>query len=382
MKALFAFTGKYEYYDGNYYSNGLPASTWKERYLNIFDEMTILGRHVEVSNPKGKAMSSTEHVNFHCTKIGLNPIDYFLKRRELNEYIEEEVKKADFVICRLALFGAIAAKYAQKYGKPYICEVVGSAWDDNWNYSLAGKFIAPYFEYIVKKTVRQSKYTIYVTQKYLQKEYPTNGKSVGISNVDLKYVDEQVLKNRIEKIRNMDLENITLCTLAAVDVKYKGQEYVLHAMKKLKEKGIHAKYLIVGGGNPSYLIETAKRLGVYEDIVLTGAVNHDDVFGYLDTADIYIQPSLQEGLPRAMVEALSRSLPAIGFKTAGIPELISDKYVCRRKSVKDICDCIFKLNKEELINAAQENYEMSKTFLFTNLNKKREDIIREAIREN
>lgn len=381
MKALFAFTGKYDLYNGKYYSNGLPASTWNERYLNIFDEMTILGRYVEVSDVKGKALSSTERVRFHCTDIGVNPIDYIIRRKELNRYIEEEVKKTDFVICRLALFGAIAAGYAQKYNKPYICEVVGSAWDDNWNYSPVGKIVAPYFEYLVKRTVKNSRYTIYVTQQYLQREYPTKGKTIGISNVEIKNIDENVLAKRINRIQNTDVKELTLCTLAAVDVKYKGQVFVLQAMKRLRSKGIHIKYVIIGGGKQDYLIKKAKELDVYDDVCLTGAVDHKEIFKYLDDVDIYIQPSLQEGLPRAMIEALSRGLPAIGFRTAGIPELISEKYVCRKKSVEDICNCISNLSKNDLLVAAQENFEMSKSFLFSTLNKKREKIIREAMKE-
>lgn len=379
MNALFAFTGKYEYYEGLYYSNGLPATTWEERYLNIFDSMIVLGRCINVTDVKGKSLSCTDRVKFHCTKIGLKPIEYFTKRKELEMYIEEEVMKADFVICRLAYFGAIAAKYAEKYHKPYVCEVVGSAWDDNWNYSLKGKLVAPYFEYMVKKTVKKSKYTIYVTQDYLQKEYPTKGHAIGISNVDIKSMDDSVLEKRLEKISKTDVKNLTLCTLAAVDVKYKGQEYVLKAMKKLKEQAVHIQYIMIGSGNQSYLKNKAFELGVLNDVIFTGAIEHSKVFDYLDDVDIYIQPSLQEGLPRAMIEALSRGLPAIGFKTAGIPELIAEEYVCRKKSVKDICDCLLRTNKKKLTDTAEKNFDCAKTFLFSSLNKKREDFIKNAL---
>ena len=43
---------------------------------------------------------------------------------------------------------------------------------------------------------------------------------------------------------------------------------------------------------------------------------------WLDGLDIYIQPSFQEGLPRALVEAMSRGLPALGSSVGGIPELL------------------------------------------------------------
>jgi glycosyltransferase involved in cell wall biosynthesis len=43
----------------------------------------------------------------------------------------------------------------------------------------------------------------------------------------------------------------------------------------------------------------------------------------LDCADVFVLPSFQEGLPRAMVEAMARALPCIGSTVGGIPELLS-----------------------------------------------------------
>lgn len=381
MKALFAFDGKYEYCDGKYYSNGLPASTWSERYLNIFDSIVVIGRIVRGEDIDRKTLSSCEGVIFHCTEIGVNPIELFTKRQALEQFIENEVKQVDFVIARLALslFGAIAVKYAQKYRIPYVCEVVANVWDSIWNYSFAGKIVAPYFEYLAKKTVWQSDYTIYVTQSYLQEEYPTKGKAIGISNVDLKEVNDGVLKQRLKKIEQTDCKHLLFCTIAAVDVKFKGQEYMIKAIKELKKHGYTIKYILIGGGNQNRLKKIARSCDVEKDVIFTGAIEHSQIFELLDKADVYIQPSLQEGLPRAMIEALSRGLPAIGFRTAGIPELISDKYVCKRKSVRDICKCIMELDIAAMKQAAIQNHEKSKEFLFETLNKRREMFIREAI---
>ena len=42
----------------------------------------------------------------------------------------------------------------------------------------------------------------------------------------------------------------------------------------------------------------------------------------LDQADLFVLPSYQEGLPRAMIEAMARALPCLGSNAGGIPELL------------------------------------------------------------
>ena len=92
----------------------------------------------------------------------------------------------------------------------------------------------------------------------------------------------------------------------------------------------------------------------------------------LDEIDIYIQPSLQEGLPRSVIEAMSRGCPAIGAKTAGIPELVSAECVVRRKSPGDIANTVLNISSaEKLAELAQINFEKSKEYLDTVLGERR-----------
>lgn len=380
MRAVFVFTGRLMHYKGHYFSNALPARTWTDRYLKVFDEIVVCTRYGITDNVQGMESSEAENVIFHCTRIGDNPIEMFTKRGDLERHISNEVKHADFVIARMSFLGALGVKYAKVHQKPYVCEVVGSIWDAYWNHSLLGKLPAPYFEWLVKRTVKESPYTIYVTQQYLQEEYPTKGKSIGISNVELPGLSEEILKKRLEKIeiRNEE-ESLILCTVAAVNVRYKGQQYVIEAISKLKKKGYHFEYWMIGGGDTTYLKKFAEKNDVSDCVTFFGAVKHKDIFEYLDKADIYIQPSLQEGLPRAVVEAMSRGLPVVGANTAGIPELIEQNYVVRRKNVNDICEVLVHYNRESMKKTARRNFEAAKEFEFKRLNDKRIQFLNQAI---
>lgn len=277
--------------------------------------------------------------------------------------VAEEIKKCDLVIARCpGMIAYLAADLARRYKKPYFAESMGCAWDSYWNHSLVGKAIAPYMFFKMKSVVKNADYALYVTNEFLQKRYPCKSKSVAASNVLIKSVDESVLQKRLKKIENADLNTITLMTAAAVDVRYKGQEYVIKAIPGLNKAGIKVRYLLVGGGDPKYLKGVSKACGVEDQVEFVGKIPLSQVFEMLDQTDIYIQPSLQEGLPRSVIEAMSRGCPVIGAKTAGIPELIAPQCVVKRKSSRAIATTILGLKKEVLFDLAKQNFEKSKDY--------------------
>lgn len=75
----------------------------------------------------------------------------------------------------------------------------------------------------------------------------------------------------------------------------------------------------------------------------------------LDTCDIYVQPSLQEGLPRALIEAMSRGCPCIGARTAGIPELLPEECLTSRGSAGAIAGAVSAMLRSDLSRYACES---------------------------
>ena len=84
--------------------------------------------------------------------------------------------------------------------------------------------------------------------------------------------------------------------------------------------------------------------------------------------DIYIQPSLQEGLPRALLEAMSRACPSIGSNAGGIEELLNKKYVFNKKDVKRIEKILSTIDKKDLVEMAKFSIEKTKEFDLEKLN--------------
>ena len=336
------------------------------RYISVFGNIILITRGAYVSSKNNDLEpSNIKNVNIITVPNYKRPnkiLNYF----KIRKIIEKEVKKSDFIIARTSSLAFIAIKYAKKYRKPYLVEVVGCSFDSYWNHSNLGKIIALYAFYIQKKAVKKAPYVVYVTNKFLQKRYPTNGKSVNCSNVVLNEFDDKVIEKRLRKIKNMEkINKIIIGTTAAVNVKYKGQQHIIQALGKLKEEGItNYKYQLVGGGDQKYLKYIAKKYGVAEQAKFLGSLPHDEVFKWLDSIDIYIQPSRQEGLPRALIEAMSRGLPSFGARTGGIPELLEEKYIFSntRRNITEICNILKSFNKDTMIRQAKRNYTESKKY--------------------
>ena len=357
---------------GKYYVK-TQISTILRRYFAAFGQIIFVGR----KSKNVKIDSSVEDVTeIICDTYCLNSL-YDVFRPAFKSNLKNIVSNCDLVISRCpSLIAYAAADEARRQKKPYMTESMGCAWDAYWNHGIAGKIIAPYMFFKMKQVVKNANFATYVTTEFLQSRYPCKNESIGVSNVLIKEIDESVLERRIEKINSMDTSNITLMTTAAVNVRYKGQEYVIKAIPKLNKKGIRVRYVLVGGGDDSYLRSVAKKYKVEDQVVFMGRQPLNKVFELLDEADIYVQPSLQEGLPRSVIEAMSRACPCIGAKTAGIPELIHPKLVVRRKNVNDIADKVSSIidsDFKEIIDITKSNFINAKDFKNTVLETRRND---------
>ncbi len=348
----------------------LQVESILKRYFDTFGKFILCSRYEKV-NSSDKRVPVDEYIE------ELISFDSLLKpiSKENKEKIQKAIENCDLVIVRLHSVAVCRAyDFIKKFNKPIFAEIMGDTWDAYWNHGIKGKIIAPYTYFKTKKIVKKSDYALYVTSRFLQNRYPCENESIGVSNVKIPLVGEDVLENRLKKIENLDKQALTLTTTAAVDVKYKGHEYVIRAIPKLNKLGIRTRYVMVGSGDQSYLKKIAEKCGVLDQIEFKGRMSLDEVFTSLDKTDVYIQPSLQEGLPRSVIEAMSRGCPCIGARTAGIPELIEDNYVVKRKSINDIVDKVVAFcnsSVEEKKATAVRNFKESKNYLESVLNERR-----------
>lgn len=344
-----------------------------KRHLYLGDQVTFLMRLAEVLPEQANKLSPILEPKFSFIEIpNFKSIStYFSNKNKAKEIIEKAVEYHDLLVIRLpSAAGAIAFKKALELKKPVLVEFVACVFDALWNYDWRGKLLAHYKLRKYQKLMLLAGHTIYVTNRFLQSRYPTIGKYIGCSDVEIEPIDQNVLQIRLEKIRKQS-EPLVLCTVAALDVPYKGQADVIKAIGRLKQEGILYKYKLIGQGNPDQLQETIVKNNVEDLVEIIGTLPHHKVFDFLETIDVYIQPSKVEGLPRALAEALSKGCPSLGSAVGGIPELISEECLFKPGSVQEIVQKLKKIDTLWLLEQASLNFETAKEYQKNILEKRR-----------
>lgn len=101
----------------------------------------------------------------------------------------------------------------------------------------------------------------------------------------------------------------------------KGHELLIRAAAELLSSKCKIKVLLVGDGPLLGLLrELADKLGILKHVLFVG--HQDNVQDFLTAMDIFVLPSLHEGIPMALLEALAMELPVVATRVGGIPEVI------------------------------------------------------------
>jgi len=104
----------------------------------------------------------------------------------------------------------------------------------------------------------------------------------------------------------------------------KGVEYLLKAWKGLTTEHPDARLLLLGDGPlQGSLTEMAEDLGITDTVRFAGRVG--DVPRYLRAADLFVLPSVQEGMPNSMLEAMACRLPAVATRIGGVVDVVGEQ---------------------------------------------------------
>lgn len=117
----------------------------------------------------------------------------------------------------------------------------------------------------------------------------------------------------------------TITTLARLDVT-KGLTHLLDSIALVKQEYPNVKFQVYGEGElREELLTKAERLGLDGRSIFPGAfVSRKDLTCIMTNTDIFLLPSILEGQPLAIVEAMAYGCPIVTTSVGGIPELVQD----------------------------------------------------------
>ena len=131
----------------------------------------------------------------------------------------------------------------------------------------------------------------------------------------------------------------------------KGTQYFLGAMKIVHQELPEAKLVLVGDGEEREHLETlTDNLGIRECVEFAGRVPHERVQDYMNQAEVFVLPSLSEGFPVTILEAMACGLPVVATRVGGLPDVIEDGvngYLVKAKEPSEIAEALLKLLLDE-----------------------------------
>jgi glycosyltransferase involved in cell wall biosynthesis len=111
-------------------------------------------------------------------------------------------------------------------------------------------------------------------------------------------------------------------TLAVMEER-KGHRFLFEAAARLKEQGVRAKYFLGGDGSlRTQLAAMAEKLNLTDDVEFAGFVT--DTPAFLAEIDVFVLPSLHEGLGVAALEAMAAGKAVVAARVGGLAEAVVD----------------------------------------------------------
>ncbi|MFZ7943810.1 glycosyltransferase family 4 protein [Neobacillus sp. 19] len=142
---------------------------------------------------------------------------------------------------------------------------------------------------------------------------------------------------------NISENSVVISTLSRIDVQ-KGLEYLIEAASILNQKYHHLVFLIPGEGNPEYGKQLQEKATGLDNLHFIGHVSKvNELFKIMD---IFTMPSLWEGAPLTLLEAMAYGKPVVVTDVGNTAEVIQDGingYIVPKKDVHAIVDRIITL---------------------------------------
>jgi glycosyltransferase involved in cell wall biosynthesis len=242
--------------------------------------------------------------------------------------VDRFLEACDILLVRAPSFVGMAALHRADR-RPYGLEVNGDPWDMYRPGSVEVRGRALYRVGIalwLRRKCRRASAVAYVTRSHLQSRFPPGRKSfvTNYSSVEL-HEEDFVVPAKSQRVTDA----LRVVSVGDLRRMRKGMDVLIDALERLHGTVETSVTLtIVGDGECRARLEKkVADAGLKQSVEFAGNVGgRKQVRGILDESSVFALASRQEGLPRAMLEAMARGLPCVGSRVGGIPELLEDRW--------------------------------------------------------
>ena len=380
-------------------SSGPGKYSFWSRYLEIFDEVIVLARVSLAGETKNEELRADGPcVSFRAMPDYTGPWQYLQARRAAEIIARNAAAKSCSYLLRVPGFvSQMVWHEIRRLRKPYAVEVLGDPWEalspGTWPNALRPAFRILATQQL-KRICSGATAVSYVTSGALQKRYapPSNAYVTEFSDVSLA-IDAPTITKENKNLRLRELpwkdsktpDPIRIGFIGSFARMYKGPDTLLHAAA-LCQHHLNLQIVMVGAGR--YLPEMktlATRLGIADRVEFRGELSSGpSIFEFLDSIDMFVMPSRAEGLPRALVEAMSRGCPCIGSAVGGIPELLDASDLVPANSPEKLANLILEVaaDSNRLLAMSARNLAKAGQFNPETLNRARRAFLEEVKRRS
>ncbi|AYZ73057.1 glycosyltransferase family 1 protein [Fusobacterium necrophorum] len=259
------------------------------------------------------------HIKFHQVEFLRNPfkIQNFGAYRRIKNLLNKE--NYSLVHCHSPIGGVISRIASRKENIKMVYTAhgfhfyQGASWKTWWIYYLTEKILSYYTDVLI--TLNYEDYEN--AQSFFMKKLMY---IPGIGIDTRKYQVSKDVKEEKRKEMTFHTTDIILCSIGEL-IARKNHKIILQTLFKLNNKNIH--YMIIGQGDlKDSLYNSVKELKLEKQVHFLGY--RTDIEELLSISDIYLFPSIQEGLPVALMEAMAAGLPIIASNIRGNRDLIQN----------------------------------------------------------
>ncbi|MGC3024522.1 glycosyltransferase [Burkholderia sp. DN3021] len=370
----FVMDGNFSHVGGEIYSPHMGYEKFAGRFVPHFDCVRIAARAFPANAPVGSRVTGarTSFADLGAIR-GVRGWLWSLPR--LSVRLFHVIRNAQTLMIRFpGNVATLALAMCWMTRRPFSAEIVADP-EDYFRKGASNHPLRAVAKWIhcrsTASAARRAQTVRYVTDAYLQAKYPARSKADAFGFSDACLPDALYTARDPHSWRHAG--PLRMINVSMMHNPSKGHAVLLEAVSRLKRKGVAVTLTLVGDGVLRNGLEAlATSLGIADRVSFRGLVSSESACALVAEHDLFILPSLQEGMPRAMLEAMAVGTPVLGTDVGGIPEVLPASDLIRAGSVDAVEAGIEALARErtQLVDMSARQQAKASGFAYSALQQK------------